>query len=280
MIQIVVFSFCVLICAGLTVVYLLQKVRLRKARIQGLLWIKQVKELTGLMQKHRGWTLTCISGDPSIVPHLASLRAQIDQTLVLQQELAQYERWQSIREHWQRLSIGVLELSPANCFKQHTQLIGSLLFLIEEIAADKFLAAECFARFKDVDFYWRDILQLQEAVGQARGLGSAVATSKICSRIEHIQLSFLRNKITQVSEKTFATLLEKKYQPNDEVTLLMEKCIKQSRYLSAIIEHQLVDAEKIDLDAKQYFATASECIATLDQVFEKKLKLIETFLKP
>ncbi|WP_017446255.1 nitrate- and nitrite sensing domain-containing protein [Gayadomonas joobiniege] len=249
-------------------------------RLRGLKQIHQVKQLTEQMQKHRGLSAAMLNGHHNSASQQAELAQTINRTLEKIDDMHVYERWQSISDHWARLSGNIPVLTPANSFKQHSQLIGSLLFLIEEIATASHLASKQFANFKELDWYWREILLLEESVGQARALGTGVATLKVCARVEHIQLSYLRNSITQVAEKAFAELIqnEKRQPVPDERTALMQACVKQTRYLCAVIEHELVNKKNIEIDAEQYFKLASDCMNSFDLIFSQKLQEIEAYL--
>ncbi|EWH11069.1 hypothetical protein DS2_05855 [Catenovulum agarivorans DS-2] len=276
------------IVLGLLVVALLvffvlrQKRKTRILQVEGVGTIVQVKQLITSIQQHRGWCSAYLRGDASVIGDIQQLQRKIAQTtLAIENEhpIKSYERWFSYTEHWKRLSGSATTLTADNSFKQHTQLIGNMLYLLEDIAESHFLTAEQLGEFPDISLLWRELLQVSECVGQSRALGTGVATVKECNRVEKIRLGFLRQKITETAEITYAQLKENHSGHNQhKLQSLIEHASKQTRYLCSVIEHELVECEQIQLDAKNYFSLATEAINSLNQIFDFKLAELEQFL--
>ena len=178
------------------------------------------------------------------------------------------------------MSCSVTNLTADNSFKQPTQFFGNLFYLLEDIAESHFRTVEQLGEFPDISLLWRELLQVSECVGQSRALGTGIATVQVCSRVEKIRLGFLRQKITETAEITYAQLQENQ-SVGDRQTLLslIEHASKQTRYLCAVIEHELVECESIKLDAKNYFSLATEAINSLNKIFDFKLGELEAFLE-
>ena len=276
------------IVIGLFVVALLvyfvirQKRKVRRLQVEGVGTIIQVKQLITCIQQHRGWYSAYLRGDKSVIGDIQKLQRQIAQTTLAienKYNIKRFERWFGYTEHWKRLSASATGLTADNSFKQHTQLIGNMLYLLEDIAESHFLTKEQLGEFPDISLLWRELLQVSECVGQSRALGTGVATVKVCSRVEKIRLGFLRQKITETAEITYAQLKDNQSVDNRQKLMsLIEHASKQTRYLCSVIEHELVECEQIQLDAKNYFSLATEAINSLNQIFDFKLEELERFL--
>ncbi|WP_143869729.1 nitrate- and nitrite sensing domain-containing protein [Catenovulum sediminis] len=274
--------------AGLIIVFVLayfilrQKKKVLNEQKKGIQLIVQVKELVTNLQKHRGWCSAYLRGDHSVILDIQNLQKEIKRIsmqLEHQNNVNKFERWFGYSEHWSRLSKATLTLSSENSFKQHTQLIGNMLYLLEDIAESHFLTADVLREFPSISLLWRELLQVAECVGQSRALGTGVATVKVCSRVEKIRLGFLRQKITETAEVTYAQLKDHNLiTANAQLDKLVEHASKQTRYLCSVIEHELVDCDVIKLDAKAYFALATEAMGSLNQIFDSKLKELESHL--
>lgn len=278
-------TYLVSIVLGVSLITLLvyfvirQKKKIKRLQNEGLSLINRVKNLISNIQKHRGWSSAYARGDTSVLANIQALQLEIEtitKGLESENKIKSFDRWAGYVEHWGRLSKNVLSLSSDNSFKQHTQLIGNMLYLLEDVAEKHFLTAEALPNFPMVSLLWRELLHVSECVGQSRALGTGVATVKVCNRVEKIRLGFLRQKITEMSEITYAQLKEyNRDQSSAELNILIEKSSKQTRYLCSVIEHELVDCEQIKLDAKNYFELATQAMNALNEIFEMELKKIE-----
>jgi len=68
-----------------------------------------------------------------------------------------------------------MQLTPPESFKQHTSLIETLLYLLQDVA-EHIEFAETDQSVNEAHFLWREFPQLVEYIGQARAVGVATAT--------------------------------------------------------------------------------------------------------
>lgn len=263
-----------LILAGLLVIGIRMKRKQDKNRLRvGLEAILEIRNLMVLVQKHRGWSTIYTLGDNKAHEQLMLLKNNIfkqNVALAKTYQLTQYDRWQAYVEHWQRLSQNALDLSASDNFKQHTQLLGCILFLLEDVAHTYYLTNK--DRLPD-KLLWRDLLQLSEFIGQARALGTAMATLKQFNRVERSKLIALRHQITELSENLYQRLSEQALSP--ELSEHVRYASKCTRYLCSAIEHELIETTDIELDRDSYFQLASNSISAVNQLFDQELKRIE-----
>lgn len=263
-----------LILASVLVIYISVKRKKDKRRLRiGLQAIIDVRNLMVLVQQHRGWSTVYTLGDTKAQEQLRLLKNDIQRqntALSKAYHLTQYDRWQAYVEHWQRLSEKALHLSSSDNFKQHTQLLGCVLFLLEDVAHTYYLTNKEALPDK---LLWRDLLQLSEFIGQARALGTAMATIKQFNRVERSKLIALRHQITDLSENLYQRLSEQNL--SEDLAKNVTYASKCTRYLCSAIEHELVETKDIDMDRDSYFQLASDSISAINQLFDQELKRIE-----
>lgn len=256
------------------VIYIAVKRKRDKNRLRiGLQAVIDVRNLMVLVQRHRGWSTVYTLGDTKAHDQLALLKDNIQQqnaTLSKAYQLTQYDRWQAYVEHWQRLSEKALHLSSSDNFKQHTQLLGCILFLLEDVSHAYYLTNKKSLPDK---LLWRDLLQLSEFIGQARALGTAMATVKEFNRVERSKLISLRHQITDLSENLYQRLSEQALSEN--LLKNVAYASKCTRYLCSAIEHELIETKDIEMDRDSYFQLASDSISAINQLFDEELKRIE-----
>ena len=255
--------------------------RIKQKQALGLNFILQLKNLITSMQKHRGWSAAYARGDKSVHNDLTQLKhelARLSQQIESKFPAQKFERWMSHQDHWGRLARTSDTLDLESCVKQHTQLIGNLLYLLEDIAEHYHLTAEHLLDFPNISLLWRELLQVSEYIGQSRALGTGVATEKSCSSVEKIKLGFLQQKINEVSKITFIQLLDSKGKNvSGDIEYKVNTAAKQTQDFCQIIKQELIDAESVTLDAKQYFALATKSIEVVNEIFDSEVKQIQAY---
>ncbi|MCU4674871.1 nitrate- and nitrite sensing domain-containing protein [Catenovulum sp. 2E275] len=243
---------------------------------QGLTAIVEVRDLVVLVQKHRGWSAALANGDTNVNRKIIELNQNIknkNSELEKKYTLYQYDRWQAYIEHWQRLSFNSFSLSANDNFKQHTQLVGCMLYLLEDIAQHYSLTEELAEKSQTDKMMWRDLLHLSEFVGQARALGTGMATLHSSDRVERNKLIYLRHQITELGEEIYQKLAERGL--DTEQSTVVANASKQTRYLCSAMEHELIETNKIVLDRDIYFNLATKTIESVNLIFDSELKRIQ-----
>ncbi len=243
-------------------------------QLDGLVKIKNVKTLIYLLQTHRGLSAADDHNDQSVKAPLLDQKTEICRFLVtLDKEIKSTSRYLGFEDHWQRfIHQDSKKLTISNSFKQHTHMISNLLFLLEELANQHNLNKAHLEEFQHVNYLWRELLMLQENLGQARALGSSALTKKYCSDIEAYQLKQLRQSITLNSEHCLKKL------GLAQNTDLFEQALKSIRNLSSIIVNNILQQEELSLSRTQYFSIATEAMDSLENIFSQQLASIEQSL--
>lgn len=241
-------------------------------QLTGIELVEHVKNLIGLLQKHRGLSAAWCQGDSKVVPELGQIKSEIKRImLALEPSISGSDRWGGFCDHWSRLAANKGDVTAENSFKQHTHMISNVLYLLEDVAEMHHLSSDFFPEYNNIGYVWRELLSITESVGQSRAVGTASVTAGVCSSVERIRLKFLRQHITQVSEKVLKNLTA----PDKEMNNLIEDGLRKTRFLTSAIVNEILDTDEITMSRNDYFELATDTMASLNKVFEYQLKQIK-----
>jgi len=249
----------------------------KKLQTQGLINISHIKCLISLIQSHRGLSSALLNGDDSKQTPLQALKHQVNAEVTFLQTQAaikETNRWNGFMDHWGRLNNQGTHREAENSFKQHTQLISNLLYLLEDEAERSHLNASCLNELQTIGFVWRELVVTTETIGQSRAIGTGVATRKTCSSVQKIRLSFLQQHIQLTMNETLSKLssLDAFSKKHSE---LLKIAKAKMEYFSNTIENELIKASTITINQDEYFALATDSIKALDDIFEHQMQQIQ-----
>ncbi|WP_298942194.1 nitrate- and nitrite sensing domain-containing protein [uncultured Psychromonas sp.] len=245
--------------------------------VQGLDNISHIKLLISAIQTHRGLSSAFLNGDQSKQAMLTTIEQQVNNEikyLEAQRTLDEKGRWGSFIDHWERLKQHDKARDADNSFKQHTQLIANLLYLLEDEAERGYLNAGSFPTLPNIGFVWRELVVTTEIIGQSRAIGTGVATSKTCSSVHKIRLSFLQQNMQKTINSTLPKLSSLERFTGEHKALLKVAKLKME-FLSSTIERELISADKISINQDEYFALATDSIKALDSIFNHQIEQIQ-----
>jgi hypothetical protein len=249
----------------------------KKLQKQGLVNIAHLKRLISLVQTHRGLSSAWLNGDESKRTALQAIKQQVHveiEALTSQPSIQATSRWVGFLDHWGRLNKKDNQRNPDNSFKQHTQLVANLLYLLEDEAEHSHLNAICLPKLPNIGFVWRELVVTTETIGQSRAIGTGVATSRICSSVHKIRLSFLQQNIQKTMNETLSKLSSLQAF-TDKHTELLKIASAKMEVLSKTIEDELIGTATIKINQDDYFALATDIIKALDDIFDNQMQQIE-----
>lgn len=143
---------------------------------RGVEEVLKLNQLISKTQTHRGLSNMLLSGNTSVQGKLHALKQEInsewtgfiqsipsDWTQSTQQAKTQQARWNE-------LSAKVTQLNPAESFQQHTQLVHSMILLVEQVSDESELTLDpvlsSYYLMKAINF---DLPKTQETLAQIRG---------------------------------------------------------------------------------------------------------------
>jgi len=247
---------------------------------QGLVNIAHIKLLISIVQTHRGLSSAWLNGDLSKQAMLLKLEQQAHQEIEQlnnKNSVDKNGRWGSFTDHWGRLNKHDDTRDAENNFKQHTQMIASLLYLLEDEAERSHLNTMSLPNLPNIGFVWRELVATAEIIGQSRAIGTGVATSKKCTSVNKIRLSFLQQNMQKTINDTLPKLtsLEGFTSKHSE---LLKAAKSKMEFLSKTIECELITANEISINQDEYFALATNSIKALDEIFNHQVEQIEKII--
>jgi len=222
--------------------------------LQGLQWLNSFRSLLTSIQQHRGLTMGYLNGDQSLHKHIDTLKIDINQQIaVINNNKGWTENnqvWDSINNHWLRLSVSYTKYAPPHNFKQHCNLIASLLNLIEDCADNHHLQELVVNNKEYANFLWAQLLTTAENIGQVRAIGTSIAAAKISTSTQRIKLNYLQNCINE--------FLQEKNQDFDSQLL--------TQLLVTTNEKLLTD--KVEISAEDFFNLSTKALDALLAKFD------------
>lgn len=241
---------------------------------RGLTNITHIKALISALQTHRGVSSAWLNGDQSKQPILVKIERQVDeliQFLMTQHSVINNGRWASFIDHWGRLNQVGHNSDAQHNFNQHTTMIASLLYLLEDEAEQHALNAITLRQFSHIGFVWRELVVTTEIIGQSRAIGTGVATRKVCSSVDNIRLSFLLQDMQQTISETLPKLSSLASE-REKHNLLLDLAKSEIKLLTTSIEQDLIAESQVSINQDKYFALASNSIKALDNIFAHQVE--------
>jgi hypothetical protein len=243
--------------------------------------IIQLKSLIVLVQKHRGMSASFLQGEKKsfdVLRHIEGQTTPIIERLDQSEIISQQERWQGFVDHWQRLKKHATQLSVDSSFKQHTDLITNLLYLLEDIAEKQGFNKSKLTQVPNISLLWRELPFTAEYIGQSRALGMAITTVGICTQVDKVKLGYLETKITELSSHVF-----KQFKSYGLHTHQQTECIQMAANycdrLSSVIRNELLAVTTVNISPEQFFNTATESIDAINRLLDSELQVLSEHLK-
>lgn len=234
-----------------------------------------IKRIIGLSQKHRGLTATYLQGNQAVAGELHEIRRNIELLISDANQIGlttSEARWEAYLDHWRRLESTSMQLNPPESFKQHTSLIETLLYLLQDVA-EHIEFAETDQSVNEAHFLWREFPQLVEYIGQARAVGVATATKGESTQIDKVKLGYLCEKINLMSETVFNKLNQvAKVSESGQLIQARQACLQ----LVSLINEQLIQPGKVSIANQDYFAKASHTMDQCNTLLDNELSAIVT----
>ena len=234
-----------------------------------------IKRIIGLSQKHRGLTATYLQGNQAVAGELHEIRRNIELLISDANQIGlttSEARWEAYLDHWRRLESTSMQLTPPESFKQHTSLIETLLYLLQDVA-EHIEFAETDQSVNEAHFLWREFPQLVEYIGQARAVGVATATKGESTQIDKVKLGYLCEKINLMSDTVFNKLNQvAKVSESGQLNQARQACLQ----LVSLINEQLIQPGKVSIANQDYFAKASHTMDQCNTLLDNELSAIVT----
>jgi len=279
-----------LVLAGLVIANISGQINTLEKESQGFNYIKMVRLPLEHIQQHRGMTNAYLNGDQSFRERLLAKREDVDKDLAALQEMDREEggalqtsgQIQEIQRQWDRIKAESLNMAPADSLKTHTDLISDLIALIGQVGFNSKISMD-----QDNDRYFLgDMLtnhlpQLVESMGQARALGAGGAAAGHLAQDKLIRLGVLMNEMKHSIDdlsKNAKRAIENNRGIDATLPAAMQKTNDAVNDLEKLLRTNLLEAEKITIDSKTVFDTATKSISTSYNLYDVVIPVLNKLL--
>ena len=268
-----ILMYCCLLAALATIV-LLNNLIQHKKRHRRLLWVTQwVRQLRGLLElfpKHRGMANAFLKGDDSFRLSLEKLQREVDTKLLSMRQLIAecgdcYEPRliQPIEQQWQSIKERVFSMPAQQSFALHTQLIS----LVIERMEDDSLELQAFAQNHGhltslIAMLTRELPQVVESIGQARGIGTGVAAQRSSTVANRINMKFLHGHTLSIINNKLVPLRSTSHQYHGLEDHRMERQGREGQGMEEIIDRAVSAAQSfLNLLHSELIVTANPTVS-------------------
>lgn len=266
----------------------IQEVRVLEQKLKGIETVNVLKPLRILAAKHRGTSAQWSSGNKKVEPTIKSIEADMNNVLAVakneinensyskqsQNDISQLEN------SWLNLKFNNIESkAPQANFQDHSLWIDSVDALINNIATQTGLTLDKnIATHELMNITVFSIPDIQESLGQLRGIGAGVATRGSFDSTSFVSASTLYsaiqaslNKMTQ--EFNVLALLSPDYTPKE-----LKQAQSAINRFQKVTNESLIQPDTPTINGTEYFKLGtstikrvSELHTAIDDIYQKEL---------
>lgn len=247
---------------------------------QGLVLIKAIRQPIEHIQQHRGMTSAFLNGADSFRERILSKRNEIDRLMAdlvavdreLGDGLDTAGKVSLLVQKWEAVKANSMQQEAAVAIQAHTALLADMIGLMSRVAD----ASEITLDPKLDTYYLGDavvnnLINLTENMGQARAVGSGVAAKGMHSGQSFVRLSVLANNINTYARRSAAGL-EAASNANQTIEVKLRNAVASNNRaiteMQTLLEKILQDQERVGVDEKTVFDTATAAITGSYQLYD------------
>ena len=256
------------------------QIRSLQHELQGITYVSAIRHPIEHLQKHRGLMAAVIGGDSSAKSQAEQERQEIDKALQLLQkmdaqlgqDLSTDKRVGAIQQQWDTIKGKIANLTAEENPRLHGALIQALIDLTIHVSNTSELILDSrLDTFYLGDTLTKRLLDLTEAMGKTRASAIAAATVGTTDTKAQLQLSILMNNIDS-TQKKLNTGLEFAFKENPAIDKSLNKMLAQANNaiseLGHMVQFKILTSEKIAIDSRTVFATATNAIGNVYALFD------------
>ncbi len=287
------FSYILVLLAAYFLIYTRKQViTVMQRRINGLQDLQHLRNLLEYVPQHRGMANALLQGDTSFKPKLEALAKKINSEIkYILKRVAKKDKWQiedkvnTIEQQWNFIHQNLMQLQPAESFELHTDLVKKLLFLTHDIGdTASLLTTQDVTYAKLANASLRKLPFMAEMLGQARGMGTGVATRGQCDANMRVKLTHLLNSTRTISSEVCrdvkSAISNDKTLRQQAVTQLQDNEQSTTHFLN-MLEQNIINAKTISQSSTDYYHAGTEAIkhafALLDNINKVMQKNLQSY---
>jgi len=249
-------------------------------RLAAVPLVSAVRDVLEVLPAHRGMANAYLHGKHELGSALMDNEVQVDRRLqqlvtavshskfpeLASQAKAFVRQWSSIKRQWQ-------QLSAKESFQRHSALVGELMgFSSDLIHVGKITTDKAVEVAHLGEFMAETIPEINENIGRLRGLGSGIAAASQKTEAQQDALIKLHVMVRSLSDGMFDEIdhVLGKYNPalKKPLASAVGAYAQSSEQFLDQVQQQLIAKQKIDVDAKAFFALGSRAIGDGFQLFD------------
>jgi methyl-accepting chemotaxis protein len=253
-------------------------------RQAGLVDVKILQRLLEMIPQHRGMANALLQGDTGFREKRLALAQKIDADMAQLANLVKdndawaiNDRVRQVLGQWQDIQKRLDAFDAAQSFEAHTVLVLWIQYLIQDVAeASGWLATGTNSMQQRLAHVAMSVMPLlTEVLGQARGLGTGVATKGRCGVDMRVKLRYLLQKarekngeltqMLQASGQLNAAGLLESFHRSEEA---------QGKFL-ACLDERIIHASSIDISSQEYFEAGTQAIQQSFALLEAMTQLLQ-----
>ncbi len=253
----------------------------------GLAYIQGVRPLIEHIPQHRGMSGAFLNGNDGFRRQMESKQAEIDGFFSqlaevdrrLGQRLQTGDRLAALQREWDTLKRQVWQLSPAQSFQRHGQVVQQAIDLIGYVADTSGLILDPVLD----SYYMMDLLVVQmpmltEAMGQSRALGSGAAARGSLDTDGRIQLTIRLDRIRSV-ESNLKHHMEVIARENPDMGSALGAAHREATVavsgFAELIADQLLEANTITVTSDAIFTSSTRAIDGVFALYDEVLPRLD-----
>ena len=239
---------------------------------------RRLLQLLTNMQQHRGMSTAWLSGDASFLASMRERQATINALLPEVMHQARHESTTHtpcftlndaslFQFRWRDLVDSLASKAPEESVAEHSHLIATVLEWLAALGEARIEALIAEERIGVARNYAHRLPVLAECLGQARAIGSAVATRGACSPVARVRLIFLIGRAE--------TLLQQATQANDsgQATQAAQMAIRE---FAQMVRTDMLLSHGVSVNPQSYFRLATKAIDSVLAWVEKNGQQLES----
>lgn len=288
--------YCYALAALVPILLASNSISHKRQRIQALWaaqWLRHLRDLLELFPKHRGMANAFLKGDASFRASMEKLQQQADAKLESMRKLiaernecSEHRILRPIEQDWRTIKQNVYNMSAERCFAAHSRLIALVIERLEDDALEllEFAASQRSQHQQQItsviSMLTRDLPHIVESIGQARGIGTGVATQQSSSVANRVNLKYLHSNALSIIENKLAPLRSMLTRQQDLSTMesCLDNAVTSSNQFLSLLKAELVDTPNPTVAPDVYYQQGTSAIEAelrlFDQLFPRCIQVL------
>jgi methyl-accepting chemotaxis protein len=246
----------------------------------GIAYTTEVRKLIQHFPEHRGMTHAYLAGKSSYQEKILAKRQKIREDIDIINQLEQRwgkqlktsQQWLKIKSTWNQLEAEAFSRPANEIFSRHTQLIALVLDLVRNVADNSNLTLDSQLDSNYIQKSITDSLpQVEENLGQLRGLSSGIAAKGTITTEESIKLAskiaMIQQNINSV-KRTMRIIMRENLILSSKINHDVNQAIDISERYLRFVEKVILFTPKITTPADTLFAQGTEAIEANFALFD------------